>query len=122
VDALVVIRPSSPIELGLYGDGYDALIETLAARGLDVRLERPVERRSGGITLASADVAIYVGELLADHLLDIILGAAIAELTRAARGKRKRRGRRVVAIFGPSGELLRDVEIPSGTEPGPDDV
>ena len=108
---MLVIVPS-PMELGLNGEAYDELVAELAAEGLPARLERPVEQRFD-LPSVAPDIAIYVGEAAGSIALEKVAGV----LLRKFKGRRQFGGRkgqpRHVIIYGPRGEVLRRVDIPS---------
>jgi hypothetical protein len=105
----LVVRPTT-LDHGLYRASYDELLEDLQRRGFDAYLDRPPEQRDAGLSLAAADVMVTVAEHLGDHAIDVILGAVVMYLGGKVRSKR--RAKRHAAIFGPDGELLREVELP----------
>jgi hypothetical protein len=60
-------------------------------------------------------VALYLGELLEDHVLEAIIGALLTKFLSTVNLPGRAR-RPTVAIFGPSGRLLRKVELQAEDE------
>ncbi len=117
VPAVIVVRPS-PLEYGLHHDAYDAFVEGLRAKGLDARLEEPVERRSVG------QEALEVGVWLAEHgasaavdlaVLEVIRRVARATIGRARQG-RKQQAMRRLPIYDGDGEVHGWIELPADDE------
>ncbi len=122
----VVVSPSAS-EYERYRDLYPALLAELERRGFDATLDEPAKQR-GGLAFASAEVVIYVGEIIGAVALNVLASAIWDGLKVAA----KRRaggvghsavepadsGQRRVAILGPTGDVLKEVVLHD--EPPPD--
>lgn len=66
--ALIVLEPSA-VELGLFGDEYDELVVALEAKGHEVQVSEPLERRSaGGDALEVADLVVRVAQFAGQAL------------------------------------------------------
>lgn len=92
---------------------YAALLEALRKEGFEVDDRTPLEQRDA--SFVAAVVVIYLGRRVADTAVDRIVAAVIAWGERQLRSFMRRRnatGRVVVPIYGPDGELLREVEVP----------
>ncbi len=99
------------MELGVMPEVWEAVVEGLNAEGLDARLERRVEYRDA-YDIAEG-VGLFLGGYVAEATLDVIAGVLREKL----RGKRRvgpMKGQpRRVPIYGPNGDVLREVEVPS---------
>lgn len=104
--ATIVIEPS-PLLRGTAEDELTALVRDLEARGHPVTLTSAPERRDLG--QAAADLAVHVLEAVEAHVLDAIVAAVTARLVTRRRGRRPKRA----VIYGPDGEVLREVDIPA---------
>src|SRR5690349_20453578 len=104
----VVVRPSV-LEYGVNHAAVDEFVSALRADGFDASLDRPPERRDGEIYHAGAVIVVYLFEN-ADNVAVVTGVAALAVKTlrkrRSARG-----GERRAAIFGPNGELLKEIKL-----------
>ena len=95
------------------GEQLEELERELQAQGHTVSFREPIEERGLPTAGPGFQVALYLGELLEDHVLDAIIGALLTKLlsTLNLPGRARRARRPTVAIFGPSGRLLRKVEL-----------
>jgi hypothetical protein len=108
--ATIVIEPSALLR-GTASDGLDRLVEDLGQQRHVVTLASVPERRD--LRQAAADVVIHVLEAIEAHALDALIAALVARLII----RRRNRPRRAV-IYGPDGEVLREVELGGDGDPG----
>jgi hypothetical protein len=109
----IVVAPQ-PMEYGLHRDAYPPFIEALAGEGIDAQIELPIEFR-GGLHVAGLDLALYVQEHVPQVMLDLLVLKAVETLGRSIR--RGKRDTRRMVIFGPNGEVLREVDVPTHEPP-----
>ncbi len=110
----IVIR-SSVIELGLFGDDYDAFVAALRVEGLDAHIADVPEYRS-----VDKD-AVEFGIWIAEHVLEIAAGvSALEAIGRAAnktisKRKRARKSQRLrrLPIYGSGGRIHGYIELPA---------
>ena len=112
----VVVSPARS-EYARHRDLYPALLAELEKCGFEATLDAPAKQR-GGVEFASADVVIYVGEVLGAVALGILANAIWEGLKAAAKHRSARStldpedsGRRRAAILGPDGEVLKEVVL-----------
>jgi hypothetical protein len=111
VVAHIVLRPRF-YEIGIFQEQYDALTGDLKDAGHTVGIEREVEARSAGeIARTAYDVAIHVLDSADEEIIAAIVGYLIARLRGKAELGANRGSRRRAFIYGPRGELLREVEL-----------
>lgn len=93
---------------------YAALEDTLLAAGFDPTYRPPVEQRAADTT--TVIVAVYLADRLSgrllDHLADAVLEGARTHLRRLLR-PRGAPDAVVIPIYGPDGETLREVVVPT---------
>lgn len=99
------------MELGVRRDAYDNLVDDLQWSGWDARIEAPAEQRGGGLHHAAVDLVVQVLDEAGRTAIDVVVAALLARLGRSA--LRRKRTRRAV-IFGPDGEVLRELELRDG--------
>src|SRR5438876_9931003 len=106
-------------ELGPFGAQYEALLQDLEGQGILVAIEREVEERGAGeIPHTAWDLAVHLGDDATTALLGAIIAALLARLRgKAWLGPNRGKARRV-EIYGPRGELLREVELPGDQAEG----
>lgn len=107
---VIVIR-TSIVELGLYRDEYEALVEALRGEGYAARIDEPTETRS--IEQAALEIGIWTGE----HVAAAVIAALVARHAQATISKRKGARRtqqlRELPIYGPDGRVLDRVSLPA---------
>ncbi len=107
---MIVIR-TSIVELGLYRDEYEALVEALRGEGYAARIDEPTETRS--IEQAALEIGIWTGE----HVAAPVIAALVARHAQATISKRKGARRtqqlRELPIYGPDGRVLDRVSLPA---------
>jgi hypothetical protein len=103
---------------GELDDLSDALREALPDIAVEVRnpLERPPGALPTGITELLSVILPFAGGYAFDTVADIIMGRLRSALKRGGDAQPKK----VVQIYGPSGEILRRVQIPDDGEFGKD--
>jgi hypothetical protein len=107
----IVIEPG-PLELGLYEEAYEALLEDLRERGFEAEIRRPVEQRFG-LPQEIVNTALWVSETIGEETVGIIMHAFLQRMRKSRRPRKKPPPVPPVAIlYGPDGEPLRRVEIP----------
>jgi hypothetical protein len=77
---VIVIR-TSIVELGLYRDEYEALVEALRGEGYAARIDEPTETRS--IEQAALEIGIWTGE----HVAAPVIAALVARHAQATISK-----------------------------------
>jgi hypothetical protein len=87
---------------------YADLANDLRAKGFGVEIRTPTAKRS---LEHAADLIIQVSEFARNHVDEVVIGVITAKLANLKR-RPKRRSRRTVAIYGPDGKLLREVQLP----------
>ena len=88
----------------------DELVEALDAAGFDATVG-PADEYREAVTLVI--VALWLAEHIGDGLLDQLLDATAAW----ARSHRRRRLRmKIQILYGPDGEVAREVEIPAAED------
>jgi hypothetical protein len=93
---------------------YEGLAAALGEEGLDASVKEPRDgqyARGGIVTDPLIELSIFLWEHVSDELIGVLVALAIERLRR--RSKRKRKG----VIYGLSGEVLREFELPSDNEP-----
>lgn len=112
----VELRLSVP-EAGLERPLYDALADELRADGFTVTISGGPDRwefrgAPADVTGPIYDVAVFVGQYLAESALD----ALCKRVLRALSGRSRKRPITEVPIYGPRGEVLRLVKVPTTHE------
>jgi hypothetical protein len=122
----VVLRPVSWERP--YDSQYEALGRELIERGFEVEIVVPAPYEERGTELyhlmflmATPDLVIHVAEHVADHAIDIIETAVLANLIGKIKIGPKHGMRRKVVIVGPRGEPLREVYVPVGEDDDEED-
>lgn len=112
----VLVCPS-PSEYERHQDLYATLVAELEKRGFEATLDEP-EKQRGGPAFASAEVVIYVGEVIGAVALNV-LASAIWDGLKVLAARRadhsslepEASNQRRVAILGPAGEVLKEVVL-----------
>jgi hypothetical protein len=99
-------------------EAYERLADDLAEIGFTATLEEPIEERSGwaadtGSTLVS--LVIHLAEHIEDAGLEALACALVHQLLRK-RPRGSTRPPRVAEIYGPSGRILRRVDLDEDEE------
>lgn len=100
--------------------GYAALEDALRAAGFDPTYRPPVEQRAIGPT--PVIVAFYLADRVTGTVLDHLADAAIEWARTTLRGLLRQRGVSdavVIPIWGPDGEILREVVVPRDDDASP---
>ena len=114
---------TSVVELGLYGDEYEAFAAAMRAEGYAVDIEEPPEYRSAGRVAVEAGIWIWEHPTEAAALtvvVDAIRRAAASTISRAKKGRRKQRLRRL-PIYGSNDQIHAWVELPDDDDHGATD-
>ena len=108
----IFIRPAIP-EWEENADAYEEFIDLLAERDVAVELTEIKGIPSGadlGAHLIPEAFAIYIGVKATDVLIEDIVAEATRTIIRRARTRWWRRGEQVKGvIYGPRGEVLREI-------------
>lgn len=107
--AAVRVAPSIPA-WEKHPEDFESLVSGLRERGLDAELDTPIPPAGGAPPVAAAglDFAIYLAQGVGDAIIALLLGEIVHRVARA----RKRRDDEVPVvgvIYGPDGEILREV-------------
>jgi hypothetical protein len=111
VECRVVIAPRVAGELPEFGEDYRDLVDALSASNLVVDVLEPPPP-SEGIRAASADIAVYLLDRIADGTVDAIVAGIVGTIGRRLTRARRRHTTHVV-IFGPDEKPLRRIEMPA---------
>ena len=98
--------------------GYVALEEALRAAGFDPIYRPPIEQRAADST--AVVVAFFLADRLTGAVLDHLADAATEWAETTLRGLLRQRGVTgavVIPIYGPDGEILCEVVVPSDDDP-----
>jgi hypothetical protein len=118
--AEILLRPRF-YEAGPFREQYDRLVIDLESQGFSVEIEREVEERgtAGEILQTAYDVAVHLADEAGIALVDLVVLALVTRLRgKAILGKNRGRARKAF-IYGPGGEVLREVELPEDKAPPP---
>jgi hypothetical protein len=108
-----------PLDYGVDPEPWDGIVAALNAEGIFAHLDQPIERRDAGA--AAEAVGIFLAGYVGEEVLDAIRRVVWDKL----RGKRRlgtMKGQpRRIPIYGPNGDVLSWIEVPSEPNENSDD-
>lgn len=122
--ARIVLRPAIP-EWQEHGGDYEEFIDASAASGIDIELAEIKGIPSGSdlpqfVPLA---FAIYLGVRASDHVVGTITDLVMRVVVDRAQARWWRKGQKVKGvIYGPTGEILKEIEWVSTEGRSPHDA
>jgi hypothetical protein len=101
-------------EMDLFVEQYDGLRAELERAGHDVVVRRRPEQKS--LEQITQDVALHVAGNIDAYVEGAIIGAVVKWLRGKARIGPRRGRARVARLYGPDGQVLREVELPAAPD------